>query len=333
MGLRARLLLLVLLATIPALLLALYTNIEQRRFGKAKVGNEAIKVGQVVAAGQNGLIETTRGHLVALTKFPEARGKDTSTFERFFARMCSSYSDYTDFGVIDTNGFLISSAHGLKSQTNLANQLYFQRVVKTHRLAVGEYQPADSFSDPSLAIGFPLFDGNGNLMRIIYASLGLAAIDRALTQASLPEGGFAEVFDCTGHLLARFPRGSQPVGTSRANSPLFTTISSKGEGIVEMPGLDGTSRLYAFTTLRNGPQPDLFVTVGIPASLAYSETKHMLLMNLLILGAVASLALLGAWNYGDRLILKPIVALLSTARRVGAGDLTARTGIALASGE
>ena len=333
MGLRARLLRLVMLATFPALLLALYTNIEQRRFGTAKVGKEAIKVGQVVAAGQNGLIESTRGHFVALTKFPEARGKDTSTFERFFARMCSIYTDYSDFGVIDTNGFLLSCSHGLKGQTNLANQLHFQRVLKSHQLAVGEYQPGDSFSKPSLAIGFPLFDASGNLMRIIYGSLNLVAIDRALSQAALPEGGVAEVFDSTGHLLARSPRGGLPLGASRANSPLFSTISTKAEGIVEMPGLDGTSRLYAFTTLRNGPEPDLFVSVGIPASLAFSETRRMLLINLLILGAVASLALLGAWNYGDRVILKPISAMLSTIRRVGAGDLSARTGIPHASGE
>jgi len=333
MGLRARLLLLVLLPTIPALLLALYTNIEQRRFGKAKVGKEAIKVGQIVAAGQNGLIETTRGHFVALSKFPEARGRDSSTFERFFSRMCAIYSDYTDFGVIETNGSLISCSHGLKGQTNLANQLHFQRVIKTQRLAVGEFHPADNVSKPSLAIGFPLLDESGHMLRVIYGSLGLAAIDRVLAQATLPEGGVAEVFDTTGHLIARSPRAKEFVGKSSADSPLFAAISSKGEGIVEMTGLDGTSRLYAFTTLRSGPEADLFVTVGIPTSLAYSETKHMLLFNLTILCGVASLALLGAWIYGDRYILKPINALLSTTRRVGSGDLSARTGIAHASGE
>jgi len=334
MGLRARLLLLVLLPTIPALLLALYTNIEQRRFAKAKVGKEALKIVQIVAAGQNGLIETTRGHLIGLSKFPQAYGSDSSSFEKFFATMCKVYSDYPDFGIVDTNGSLISCAHGLKGQTNLANRLDFQRVARTHGLAVGEFQPGDNFSKPILPVGYPLLGEHGRLVRVVYASLDLAALNRVLAQAPLPEGGVAEVFDSTGHRLARRPgRAEWVAGKSRSDSALFTTISRNGEGIAEMPGLDGASRLYAFTTLRSGPEANLFLTVGIPDSVAYSETKHMLLFNLSILCGVASLALLGAWIYGDRHILKPINALLSTARRVGSGDLRARTGVAHASGE
>src|SRR5439155_9749583 len=168
MGLRARLLLLVLLPTIPALLLALYTNIEQRRFGSAKVGKDALKVVQIVAAGQNGLIETTRGHLIGLSKFPQAYGSNSSSFEKFFATMCKVYSDYIDFGIVETNGSLISCSYGLKGQTNLANRLYFQRVIKAHGLAVGEFQPGDNLSKPSLLIGYPLLDENGRLVRVVY---------------------------------------------------------------------------------------------------------------------------------------------------------------------
>src|ERR1043166_4565845 len=129
MGLRARLLLLVLLPSIPALLLALYTNLEQRRFGTAKVGKEAFKAVQVVAATQNGLIETTRGHLIGLTKYPQARGNEFSSFEKFFATMCKLYSDYTDFGIIETNGGLISCSFGRRGQTNAQPRLDFQRVL------------------------------------------------------------------------------------------------------------------------------------------------------------------------------------------------------------
>src|SRR4051812_47221812 len=108
MGLRARLMLLVLLPTIPALLLALYTNLERRRFGAAKVAKEAYRVVEVVAASQNGLLENTRRHLIGLAKFPQARGQNTSSFQTFFAMMREVYTDYTDFGIIETNGALVS---------------------------------------------------------------------------------------------------------------------------------------------------------------------------------------------------------------------------------
>src|SRR5690348_13782840 len=150
MGLRARLLWLILLPTIPALLLALYTNVEQRRIGTAKVEKEALKVVQLVAAGQNSLIETTRGHLDGLSKFPQASGTDFTGFEKFFVTMCKVYPDYVDFGIVYTNGALISCSHGLKGETNFANRLDFRRVLKTQRLSVGSYQPGDDLCKPSL---------------------------------------------------------------------------------------------------------------------------------------------------------------------------------------
>ncbi len=333
MGLRARLLLLVLLPTIPALFLALYTNLEQRRFRTAKVGKDALKVVQVVAASQNGLIETTRGHLMGLSKFPQAYGSDSSTFERFFATMSKVYADYNDFGIIDTNGMLISSSFGRKGQTNLGGRLHFQRVLKDHVLSVGEFQSGDSLCKPGLPIGYPLFDANSNVVRVVFATLDLAALSRSLAQAPIPEGGIAEVFDSRGRLLARYPEPQKWVGKSYADTALFGALSQTGEGIAELPGLDGTSRLHAFSALRSGTETNFFVSVGIPSQAAYSESRNLLLFNLTVLGGVVSLPLIAAWIYADRYILHPIKALLSSARRVGAGDLSARTGIDHASAE
>jgi len=333
MGLRARLLLLVLLPTIPGLLLALYTNLEQRRFATAKVGKDALKLVQVVAAGQNGLIETTRGHLIGLSKYPQAYGSDFSSFEKFFDTMCKVYPDYTDFGIIETNGALISCSVGRKGQTNLAGHLYFQRVLKTRELAVGEYQPPDGQCKVGLPIGYPLRDDKGRLVRVVYATLDLAALSQALAKSQLPEGGVAEVFDSTGHLLARYPDHQEWAGKALVNSPLFMTIARKGEGIAEIEGLRGAAKLHAFTAIRSGANPNFYVSVGIPSSLAYSETKHMLLFNLAVLGAVALLAVMASWTYADRYILRPINALVATTRRVASGDLSARSGVAHASVE
>ena len=54
MGLRTRLILLVLLPVIPALVLALYANLEQRRFGIYRAEMDAIRVVQSAAANQSG---------------------------------------------------------------------------------------------------------------------------------------------------------------------------------------------------------------------------------------------------------------------------------------
>jgi len=333
MGLRSRLLLLVLLPTIPALLLTLYTNIEQRRSGTIKVGRDTLKMVQIIAANQNGLIEATRGHLISLTKLPEAYSSKTASFQSFFSRLSRLYTNYTDFGVIETNGILTSSSFGQTGETNLWSRLHFQRVLKSGRLAVGEYQPANSRTGASLPIGYPLLDTNRQVVRVVYAALDLGTLQTALNQLVLPEGAVATVFDSKGYVVSHYPAPQEWVGKSFPKSPLFETMSAKGEGIAEIEGLDGTRKLHAFTVLRSGAEPSLFVTVGIPPAMAYLETKHLLGLNLAILGAVASLALIAAWLYGDRYILRPVSTLLSSVQRLGSGDLAARTGIAHASSE
>ena len=143
MGFRTRLLLFVLLPVIPALVLALHSDLEQRRLGIFKVENDAIRVVQLAAANQLGLIEATRQHLAALSHLPQARGTNVFAFDAFFANMTKVYADYLDFGLIDTNGDLISSSFGRAGPTNLVDRPHFQRVLQTQDFAIGDYQAAD----------------------------------------------------------------------------------------------------------------------------------------------------------------------------------------------
>src|SRR5262245_7947555 len=119
MGLRARLLLLVLVAVIPGLLLSVLTYVEQQRSSSARVEKDATRVAQLAAANQLALVNATRQHLEALARFPQARGNDRTTFEAFFISMKNVYTNYTDFGLIETNGTLVACSVPGRTGTNL----------------------------------------------------------------------------------------------------------------------------------------------------------------------------------------------------------------------
>jgi light-regulated signal transduction histidine kinase (bacteriophytochrome)/HAMP domain-containing protein len=72
--------------------------------------------------------------------------------------------------------------------------------------------------------------------------------------------------------------------------------------------------------------------VGIPAAIAYAETRHILFRDLGMLVVVVILTLLAARIYAERYVLDPVKTLAETTRLVGSGDLTARTKF-VASGE
>src|SRR6185436_17767579 len=274
MGLRTRLLLLVLLPTIPALLLALYTNFQLRRLSAARVENGAMKVVQLAAASQNGLVEATRQHLAGVSRLPQARGNDVPAYQSFFKGMLKLYTNYTDFGLIETNGELVACSFRRSDAVNLANRPHLQRVLQTRDLAIGEYAAGEGTNKPCLPFGYPILDEKGKLARVIYAALDLAVLNKSIAVSELPEGGVIQILDRSGHVLGRYPEPEKWVGKSVFDSLLFRTILAKEEGSVEMTGPDGVPRLYAFSSFRNGKQANLFVNVGIPAALAYAGTKR-----------------------------------------------------------
>jgi HAMP domain-containing protein len=88
-------------------------------------------------------------------------------------------------------------------------------------------------------------------------------------------------------------------------------------------------RLYAFTPLRaGGGERVAFLYVGIPSDSAFARVNRIANGALLGFVLVLALALLVTLVASRVLIQHPVDALVRTVRRIGAGDLAARTGLA-----
>ena len=68
-------------------------------------------------------------------------------------------------------------------------------------------------------------------------------------------------------------------------------------------------------------------------NVTFGEANRTLARNLVGLGLVTVLALTAAWLLGDILILRPVNALLRTAKQLSEGDLSARADVPSGRGE
>ncbi|TAK08534.1 HAMP domain-containing histidine kinase, partial [bacterium] len=73
--------------------------------------------------------------------------------------------------------------------------------------------------------------------------------------------------------------------------------------------------------------------VSIPKQVVFAEANRLLVERLLVLGIVSLVTLTAAWLGTNAFILRPVNTLVGTAKRLGAGDLTARTGLPHGEGE
>ena len=325
-GLRVRLLLLVLLAVLPALGSTLYLGVEQRQAATTAVQEEALRLARLTASNQRALLEGARQLLVTLSQLPQVQS-GASDCQALLAQLLSQNPFYANLGVIDLDGTVSCSALPFGRPVSAADRSYFQRAVATRGFAVGNYQIGRITGKPTINFGYPIMDAAGSVEAVVFAALNLEWIGQAAAELQLPQGTTLTVIDQQGTILARYPGSEQWVGRVLPDAPIIEAILVQNEGTAQTLGVDGIERLYAFTPLGDGPESGAYISVGIPAEVAYAEANQNMARSLLVLLLIAPLALTAAWLFGDLFIVRKVKALLDATRQLAAGDLGARVDI------
>lgn len=324
---RTKLILLILLAAVPAFGLVIFGYLEQRRIERAGVRDAAIATSRLAAITQKNFVENTRQLLRTLTQFPFLLLATNKTFcEEHFSNLRKLSPDYVNFGLIETNGDLFCSSEPTNLAINLSDRLYFQRALQTGKFAVGDLQIGRVVRAPTLSFGQPVFDERGNLKRVLYASLKISRLSEVLRDIDLPPESTITVFDRVGGIVARYPDPATWVGQHLSDVPMAKMTLTGTNEVFEADGLDGVPRLYAVTTISEGQTPRLLVSVGIPVSILYAHANETLLRNAIILTVVAIIMLLIVRYFARRFLLQPMNALDKAAHRLAEGELGARVG-------
>src|SRR5438477_10250012 len=121
-NLRVRLVLLILLAVLPALGLIIYTAVEQRQQGIEAAKEDALRVVRMAANNQDHLLEGTRQLLVTLAQFKEIQSQDAAACQSLFTNIIKLHPVYGNIGTIRLDGEVFASALSLAANTNVAAQ-------------------------------------------------------------------------------------------------------------------------------------------------------------------------------------------------------------------
>ena len=211
-SLRARLLLLVLLAVIPALGLTLYTNLEERQLRKAQVQEQAMRLSRLVSADHERLIEAARQLLVTLERLPAVRDRNRAACNALFADLLTQHSSYANLAVTDADGNVFCSALPMTGPVYVGDRAYFLRALETSDFAIGEFQIGRITRKATVNFGYPLLDDAGHVQGVVVVALDLAWLNEFASHAGLPPGSMLTVIDRNGTTLSRYPDDGKWVG-------------------------------------------------------------------------------------------------------------------------
>ena len=331
LSLRARLIVAVLMTTLP--LLVLVWQGAQREFKRDSLAleQEVQRITAFITGDVNHLLEATRQMLVAVSWIHRSATPDQE--RDILARLAESCPYYTRFGVVNAvdSGLLSdSSAYG---GSGAGDETMIQRASNSDRIVVGKFQASSSGGKDLLTVAYRV-EGNrqGYPDSICYVVLDLGWLDSLLAEERVtgdkslfPEGMILNILDRSGTILTRYPDKAQWTGRSFPDSDVFREIIQKGEGIADLVGVAGLRRLYAFKSVA-AASGDITVSIGVSRDVALAAARSNMRRSIMGISLVGLLLILAAWFGTGLFITRPLAFLVGATQRLGEGDLATRTG-------
>jgi len=328
-GMRARVLFLILLVLLPVFGLRLFAAIDDRRAAIRGAEGDAYDTARIVAQDQQGLFEQSRQQLFTfaqLVALSSGRPIESRTCRPALIGFMKGLPTYVDLGIVAPNGKVLCAAT-TQTGADFAHEAFVRQALQSRQFAIGDYELRPAVGKPTISLAYPVV-AKGRVSSIMYATLDLAALNRRAAETSLARGWVLNIIDGRGTILVRQPDSSRWVGRTVRETPLMRAVLREGKGGIEARGVDGVTRFYGFTRLfglENGS--DLHVSVGIPKDAALAASTHKAKRDFAVLALVALATLLTAWLSSRFFFLRPLDVLTRTAQRLRAGDLGARTGL------
>lgn len=331
-SLRNSLLTLSLIAVLPALGVILHSSLENRDRALKDAQAEAMRAAQFLASEQQLITVRAEQLLSLLAQMPQVKSLDGPATSSILRRLRRQNSVFANIVAADAQGRVFGSALHLERPATLKPGPQFSAALESGEFTVGDFALGLPGSPPGPLLHFahPITGADGQTLGLLATALRPDRFERIFGVASLPQGSVLSIADSSGTRLYRYPasQDTSPPG-QKIVMELWNEVSGpKHLGTATVNFADGVRRIVAYTQLRLQPdaQPYLYITIGIPEHQALAGAIDTLYRDLSFLAGAALLAVLVAWVVGGVVISRPVERLAAVARRLGGGDLDARSG-------
>src|SRR5688572_25033 len=203
-SLRARVVVLVLLAVLPALGVAVQAGFEERRVAREQVRENALLLTRLVASNHERLVALTRQLLSGLVHLPEV-AQATPGCGPLLDRLVHQHRIYAELALFSADGRPVCGSAAPLQTVDRRLQSFLLRALQTADFAVGDVETGGIPPRPTLTFGHPLLGDGGTVRGVLFAALDLDWLQRFAEEASLPAGSALLLLDGKGVVLARHP--------------------------------------------------------------------------------------------------------------------------------
>jgi len=338
-SLRARLLLLVVAAYLPAVGMTLWTIQRDRADALAAIQARMLQLLADASVDNDAAILSGRRIVGTWSRVPALVYGDRAACEAElrsllrFAPTVASPTRIDSTGHVDCGGRDTSSIGRYVGDNPMLS-----RVLGTDSTVLGPYLPADPTRarEALVPLNIALRDSTGRARGVLSVGVRLSWLLTLARDTELPESTAVSIADSTGLIIAALPAHTN---VGRRVPELATIMAAdRARGVSEQgatirPTASGVMRLVAHRVLTSAPGTFTRVAIAVPPEAAFAAPNERTRVRLALLLGTAVIAMLIAWIGADIFVLRDVNAILGATRRLGTGDLSARTGVEHRRGE
>jgi signal transduction histidine kinase len=327
LSIRARLLLLIVFATLIPALMAGMQFLEHRESDIVDAQRDLAAAAQRVARVLRDTVRATAQLHYGLSRARDLDTQDKAACSAFLADVLKEHPQYTGILTITPKGDLFCDSLRTGRALHLTDRRYFQQALASENPLAVEPAFGRLTGIAVLQVAYAARRETGEPKFVLLASLNLEKYMQ-LRAMSLPrETAVIALVDDKGTILTWHPDGEKLRGTSIAASPLFRFAREhQGEGTREFTEVGGVSRIWAVSALPEFPEAGLRVLVGVSRNDLLAAANRHLHQALSILAIVSLLAFAGAWALAELGVRRQAERIIAAVARFSGGDFGARIG-------
>lgn len=326
--LRGRLVLLVCIATLPAILFTFYVASNERRAVLQRTEREARHLAALASREHSQQLEGAKRLLQRLgdrTRDPSSGGCPD-----LLGAVLAISPQLANIGILNRDGRVLCSVEPAGGVTLMRDNPAFVRALHSNVVEVGSYVIGPIVHRPVIHLAYAVRDPRGAVDRVLFVAVDLRWLSQLAEQAGLPPDYALLIADRDGRVLAR--SGATRGATGRQGT-LITGLAGVTAGRPRsMTHIDvAGDRFFVATPLRG--LPALSVVAGLPYERVTDEANAVFYRTVLGLALLTLFTIAAALFAAEVSVLRVVRALSRTAQLFGSGDLQARATVPRSHGE
>ena len=326
MGMRQRLVALVLVTVAPLVALLVWDAFEGAQLGNRARRSFRAAVGPARCGAASEQAQRSDHSLGGHALDPGDHGRGGDACRDQVTRLAEHHPSFNTVGVLRLDGLVV--CHNLLPGPRMVGHKDLLEDAfrpDAPDIFVSHYLHGPVSGLPVIFVARPLRSKTGEKVGLVYVSIDLAGFSAlAKSIAGAGDGRTVTVIEpSTGIVLARSGSGA-PIGAVFPDQEVIAAIRAHPRGGAVEGVVDGTDTIFGFAPLPGAETSGAMVAVGMPRSVVLAEVSRQNRLSFeLALGAIV-LAIGTAWALAYLTQVRPTERLADVARRIGEGDLSAR---------